>query len=137
MSESPINSNVARDIVERLERAFGPNGAPHAAISHSDIEYLSRALAELDWTRTERNMARAAGKRIPVKAAGELAKAYGLRQALIIGFDGERTHVVTYGRTKRDCELAAQAQDFWTGKIREFSFTEKVEPQNPPNVPGG
>lgn len=60
MSDSPINTNVARDIVDRLERAFGANGAPHAAISPSDIEYLSRTLAELDWTRTERNMARAA-----------------------------------------------------------------------------
>ena len=24
--------------------------------------------------------------------------------------------------------MAAQAQDFWTGKIREFSFSEKVAP---------
>jgi hypothetical protein len=41
---------------------------------------------------------------------------------LLIGFDGESVHVVTYGKTKADCEAAARAQDFWTGKIREFSF---------------
>lgn len=58
MSDSPVNTNVARDIVDRLERVFGADVRPHAAISPSDIEYLSRALAELDWTRTERNMAR-------------------------------------------------------------------------------
>lgn len=69
MSESPINTNVARDIVGRLDRAFGAKGAPHAAISPSDIEYLSRAIAELDWTRTERNMARHAAK-----AAGGLTQ---------------------------------------------------------------
>lgn len=64
MSESPVNTNVARDIVDRLDRAFGANGAPHAAISPSDIEYLSRAIAELDATRTERNMARRAAKAV-------------------------------------------------------------------------
>lgn len=65
-------------------------------------------------------------KRIPVATAKAVAEKHGLRQVLLIGFDGERTHVVTYGETKRDCELAAQAQDFWTGRIREFSFKEKV-----------
>ena len=45
-----------------------------------------------------------------------------LTQVLLIGWDGERVHVVTYGKTKADCAAAAKAQDFWTGKIREFSF---------------
>jgi hypothetical protein len=61
-------------------------------------------------------------KRIPVSAAKEVAGKYVLKQVLLIGFDGERVHVVTYGKTKADCEAAAKAQDFWTGKIREFSF---------------
>lgn len=64
-------------------------------------------------------------KRIPIAAAKRVADAHGLSQVLIIAYDGERTHVVTYGRTKKDCALAAQAQDFWTGRIREFSLTEK------------
>lgn len=61
-------------------------------------------------------------KRIPILAAENVADKYDLKQVLLIGFDGERVHVVTYGKTKADCEAAAKAQDFWTGKIREFSF---------------
>lgn len=65
-------------------------------------------------------------KRIPVTTAKEVAEKHDLRQVLLIGFDGENVHVATYGKTKRDCALAAQAQDFWTGKIREFSFKGEV-----------
>lgn len=61
-------------------------------------------------------------KRIPIVAAERIAKEYGLKQVLLIAWDGERAHVVTYGATKQDCANAALAQDFWTGKIREFSF---------------
>lgn len=60
--------------------------------------------------------------KIPVLAAKTVAHQYGLKQCLLIGFDGEFAHVVTYGRTKVDCAAAAKAQDFWTGNIREFSF---------------
>lgn len=59
---------------------------------------------------------------IPVATARDVAKKHDLTQVLLIGFDGELVHVVTYGKTKADCEAAAKAQDFWTGKIREFSF---------------
>jgi len=55
-----------------------------------------------------------------------VAEKHGLRQVLLIGYDGERVHVVTYGATKDDCDKAAKAQDFWTGKIREFSFEGKT-----------
>lgn len=61
-------------------------------------------------------------KRIPIAAAREVAERYGLKQVLLIGYDGERVHVVTYGRTKADCDAAAKAQDFWQGHIKEFSF---------------
>lgn len=61
-------------------------------------------------------------KRIPIMTAKEVAKKHDLKQVLLIGWDGERVHVVTYGATKADCDAAARAQDFWTGKIREFSF---------------
>ena len=63
-----------------------------------------------------------AADRIPIAAAKKVAEQFGLRQCLLIGWDGEHTHVVTYGKTKKDCEAAAKAQDFWTGRIREFSF---------------
>lgn len=61
-------------------------------------------------------------KRIPITAAKRVAQDHGLKQCLLIGWDGAHTHVVTYGATKADCAQAATAQDFWTGKIREFSF---------------
>ena len=61
-------------------------------------------------------------KRIPVTTAKAVAEKHDLRQVLLIGFDGERIHVVTYGKTEADCEAAAEAQDFWTGHIKEFSF---------------
>lgn len=61
-------------------------------------------------------------KRIPITTAKEVAEKHDLKQVLLIGWDGERVHVVTYGATKEDCAKAAEAQNFWTGKIREFSF---------------
>ena len=69
-------------------------------------------------------------KRIPIATAKAVAEKHGLRQVLLIGYDGERVHVVTYGATKDDCEKAAKAQDFWTGKIREFSFEGVPSQQN-------
>lgn len=64
--------------------------------------------------------------KIPVRAAKTVAHQYGLKQCLLIGWDGELAHVVTYGRTKEDCEAAAKAQDFWTGKIRELAFSDEL-----------
>jgi len=66
-------------------------------------------------------------KRIPIATAKAVALKHDLKQVLLIGYDGERIHVVTFGRTKADCEAAAKAQDFWTGKIREFSFENDYE----------
>lgn len=61
-------------------------------------------------------------KRIPIATAKAVAEKHGLKQCLLIGWDGELVHFVTYGATKADCAQAAKAQDFWTGKIKEFSF---------------
>ncbi len=61
-------------------------------------------------------------QRIPISAAQRVADQFGLKQCLLIGWDGENVHVVTYGKTKADCEAAAKAQEFWAGHIREFSF---------------
>lgn len=60
--------------------------------------------------------------KLPVSTAKMVAEKHNLKQVLLIGYDGDLVHVVTYGKTKADCEAAAKAQDFWTGKIREFSF---------------
>ena len=65
-------------------------------------------------------------KRIPISTAKAVAEKHDLKQVLLIGWDGELVHVVTYGKTKEDCAAAAKAQDFWTGKIREFSFRGDV-----------
>lgn len=70
----------------------------------------------------DKPVAQATPERIPVSAARKVAEQFDLKQCLLIGWDGERVHVVTYGKTKEDCEAAAKAQDFWTGRIREFSF---------------
>lgn len=61
-------------------------------------------------------------KRIPIAEARRFGQAHGLSQVILLGWDGENTHIVTWGKTKADCKSAAQAQDFWTDKIREFSF---------------
>lgn len=55
-------------------------------------------------------------KRIPIAEAKRVAEAHGLRQVVLLGFDGERTHIVTYGVTKADCDQAATAQQWWSGK---------------------
>lgn len=61
-------------------------------------------------------------KRIPISTAKLVAEKHNLKQVLLIGYDGKLVHVVTYGKTKEDCKAAARAQDFWQGKIKEFSF---------------
>lgn len=47
--------------------------------------------------------------RLPVKAAKDLAKEYGLDQVILIArtHDDEAVHFVTYGKTKNDCGMAA------------------------------
>lgn len=47
-------------------------------------------------------------KRIPFKAAETLGKELGCRQVILLAFDGERTHIVTWGKTVEDCAQAAQ-----------------------------
>lgn len=50
--------------------------------------------------------------RVPIKAAKELAEKYDLDQVIITAWDGERMHVVTYGRSLEDCKQAAQGGNF-------------------------
>jgi len=47
-------------------------------------------------------------KRIPIAEARRVAEAQGLSQVILVGWDGEATHVVTYGRSQADCEQAAR-----------------------------
>jgi hypothetical protein len=46
--------------------------------------------------------------RIPIKAAKDVANIYKCRQVILMAWDGERTHCVTYGKTVEDCDQAAR-----------------------------
>jgi hypothetical protein len=46
-------------------------------------------------------------KRIPIKALREFAQGLKLHQAILMAWDGERSHVVTWGKTLVDCDQAA------------------------------
>jgi hypothetical protein len=54
-------------------------------------------------------------KRIPIKAAHDVASKYNQSQVILISFDKEDglTHVVTYGKTLKDCNEAAQGGNFF------------------------
>jgi hypothetical protein len=47
-------------------------------------------------------------KRIPISAARRVAKDNDCRQVIILAWDGELTHIVTYGKSADDCAQAAQ-----------------------------
>ena len=47
-------------------------------------------------------------RRIPITTAkAVVTKHPDVKQVILLAWDGERTHVVTYGKTHRDCEQAA------------------------------
>ena len=47
-------------------------------------------------------------KHMPVKAASEVGKQYDCRQVILLAWDGELTHIVTWGKTVGDCSQAAE-----------------------------
>lgn len=50
--------------------------------------------------------------RIPWARAKEIADRYGQEQVIIVTWDGEKTHVVTYGKTTEQSALAAKGGNF-------------------------
>lgn len=50
-------------------------------------------------------------KRIPITAARKLAEEHHCQQVIVLAWDGENAHVVTYGSTKEQCRQAAQGGD--------------------------
>ncbi len=46
-------------------------------------------------------------ERLPIQDAKELAHKRGLRQVILLAWDGSRSHVVTYGKSEEDCDQAA------------------------------
>jgi hypothetical protein len=55
-------------------------------------------------------------KRIPVKAAANVGREHGCSQIILLAFDGELTHVVTWGKTVEDCAQAAQGGNMLKSK---------------------
>ncbi len=47
-------------------------------------------------------------RRIPITEAKRVAIAQGCKQVILLAWDGEQTHCVTYGVTKLDCAQAAE-----------------------------
>lgn len=56
-------------------------------------------------------------KRIPIEAAKAVAKGHDCRQVIILAWDGELTHVVTYGKTVNDCAQAAEGGNMLKAKL--------------------
>lgn len=45
---------------------------------------------------------------IPIDDAKQFGKDHNLKQVIIFGWDGEQTHVVTWGKSIKDCAQAAE-----------------------------
>jgi transposase-like protein len=46
--------------------------------------------------------------RLPITAVKQLATEHDLSQVIVFGWDGEQTHVATYGKSVEDCDQAAR-----------------------------
>lgn len=46
-------------------------------------------------------------KRLPIKSAADFGQKHQCTQVIIAAWDGERTHIVTWGRTLAECKQAA------------------------------
>jgi len=53
-------------------------------------------------------------KRIPISAAKDISKRFGQDEVIIVTWDkvNNRTHVITYGKTIKQCAEAAQGGNF-------------------------
>lgn len=67
-------------------------------------------------------------KRVPIAAVERLAREQGLRQAILVGWDGERTHVVTWGSTKAECAQAAEGGRWVMDAITGVNADDPVIP---------
>ena len=48
-------------------------------------------------------------KRIPIAEARRVAEAQGCKQVVLLAWDGDLIHIVTYGVTKEHCRAAAKS----------------------------
>lgn len=50
--------------------------------------------------------------RIPIAAARRIAEEFGQRQVILVCWDGETTHVTTYGASAAECAQAAEGGNY-------------------------
>ncbi len=65
-------------------------------------------------------------KRIPIKALKDLSKEQGLTHAILYAYDGESSHVVTYGKNAEQC---SQAADFGNKMKKGLGWPESLQQQ--------
>lgn len=64
--------------------------------------------------------------RLPIEAARLPAKAYRLKQLVLIALDSDGIqHCVTYGENRKACDEAARAGEFWKA-ILELKDEKKI-----------
>lgn len=67
---------------------------------------------------------------IPVATAEAVAKQHGLKQVILVAWDGDREHVVTYGSTLGDADNAAQGGNLVKTALRwpssRYSTSDRV-----------
>lgn len=49
---------------------------------------------------------------IPIEAAKHVCEMYDCRHVIILAWDGESTHVVTYGESAEDSDIAAESANY-------------------------
>ncbi|MFH1317769.1 MAG: hypothetical protein ABIH71_01975 [Candidatus Omnitrophota bacterium] len=86
-------------------------------------------------------------KRIPILVAKRISEQYNQAQVIIVTWDNvnNRTHVVTYGKTLKDCEQAAIGGNFvkkalgWPDELchaKPARIKAKIEKENTNKVTG-
>jgi hypothetical protein len=55
-------------------------------------------------------------KRLPINVARRISKEYGCRQVIVLAWDGDLTHIVTYGKTLTDASHAADGGNILKAK---------------------
>lgn len=72
-------------------------------------------------------------KRLPIKAAKDIAEKYGQAQVILVTWDetDKLVHTVSYGRTVKECELAARGANLVR---RALGFPEQLCHEKPARV---
>ena len=67
-------------------------------------------------------------KRLPIKVAKDIAKQYEQRQVIVVTWDGYVTHVVTYGKSLKECDQAATGGDRVKEALNWPAYLVGIEP---------